>query len=90
MQSKNKPAPTVAEKAHIERVKALSCSVCGAHGPSEAHEIEQGMWFTSIPLCWDCHRGGVNGIHGQRRIWKVHKFTELCRLNHTVERLMEG
>jgi hypothetical protein len=47
MQSKNKPAPTKAERAHIERVKALPCSVCDAPGPSECHEPEQGLWFAS-------------------------------------------
>lgn len=84
MQSKNKPAPTKAEKAHIERIKDMSCGVCEVPGPSEAHELRQGEWFTSIPLCPDCHRGGFNGIHGQQRIWKVKKLDELAVLNNTI------
>jgi len=91
MQSKNKPAPDAHERRHIARVKLLSCGVCDAGGgesaPSEAHEIEQGLWFTSIPLCADCHRGSFNGIHGLGRIWSVKKLTELRVLNATIRRL---
>ena len=94
MQSPNKPAMTALERRHVERVKLLPCGVCGDGGgdlaPSEAHEIEQGRWFTAIPLCADCHRGSVNGLHGQRRIWKVFKADELSVLNETVGRLLYG
>lgn len=89
MQSKNKKAPTASEKRHIEAVKNLPCSVCDEPGPSEAHEIKQGQWFTSVALCPDCHRGSVNGIHGQRRMWAVKKFDELDALAVTVGRLMQ-
>ena len=50
MQSPNKKPPTKAEKLHIERVKDLPCSVCDDDGPSDAHEIKQGQWFTSVAL----------------------------------------
>lgn len=89
MRSKNKPAPTVAERRHIERVAALPCVVCGAPGPSEVHEIAQGKWWLSCALCPDCHRGGFNGLHGQRRIWSVKKMSELDALSETI-RLLEG
>lgn len=88
MQSKNKGAPTKAERAHIERVKSLPCSVCGRAAPSECHEIKQGQWFTSIPLCADCHRDPVMGLHGQMREWKIRKVDELDALNSTVQRLV--
>jgi hypothetical protein len=88
MQSPNKRPPSEAERAHILRIKDMDCIVCWAHGPSECHEIEQGLWFTSIPLCPDCHRGGFNGIHGQRRIWHAKKLTELVALNATIRNLM--
>ncbi|MBD1412813.1 hypothetical protein NUJ30_08665 [Burkholderia contaminans] len=88
MQSKNKRAPTVAERSYIALIKSMDCGCCGQTGPSEAHEIDQGQWFTSIPLCADCHRGGHNGIHGQRRIWAVLKKTELSVLNETIERVV--
>jgi hypothetical protein len=90
MQSKNKKAPTVAEREHITRIKEMDCVVCGASGPSECHEIEQGQWFTSMPLCADCHRGGLNGIHGQRRMWAVRKMDELSALNETIRLVMEN
>lgn len=87
MQSRNKKSMTVAEREHVNRIKEMPCGVCETRGPIEAHEIEQGQWFTSIPLCEDCHRGSFNGIHGQQRIWKVKKLTELLVLNNTVRDL---
>lgn len=89
MQSKNKKPPTQAERRHIERVKSLPCSVCDASAPSDCHEINQGQWFTSIALCKDCHQGGLNGIHGQKRMWAIKKMDELAALNVTIKRLME-
>lgn len=92
MQSKNKPAQTAAEREHVERVKLLPCSVCSAGGgysaPSEAHEIEQGMWWLSIALCESCHRGPLLGLHGQRRAWALRKMSELDALAVTIRRLM--
>lgn len=76
------------EKAHLAKVKELACGVCGRHGPSEAHHVEQHQQYTAIPLCADCHRGGHNGIHGQKRIWNVLKKSELSVLNDTIRRLV--
>ncbi len=87
MRSKNKPAPTKAEASHIERIKSLDCVICGAGAPSDCHEIRQGLWFTSIPLCRSCHMDHFNGIHGQARIWKVMKHDEISALNETIRRL---
>lgn len=87
MMSKNKRAPTKAEKAHIERVKNLNCSVCDTTGPSDCHEIKQGQWFTSVALCKDCHQGPILGIHGQKRAWSVRKMDELDALAVTIARL---
>ena len=88
MQSKNKASMTKAEREHVGRIKDMPCGVCGAHGPSEAHELKQGQWFTSIPLCADCHRGSYNGIHGQARIWAVMKLDEQAVLNETIRQLL--
>jgi hypothetical protein len=88
VQSKNKAAPTRAEKAHIERVKSLCCSVCNIPGPSEAHEVKQGQWFTSIALCPECHRSPVLGWHGQKRAWAVRKLDEIDALSVTIQRLL--
>ena len=79
---------TALERTHVERVKALNCSVCGVEGPSEAHEIKQGQWFTSISLCPDCHRHPVLGIHGQRTTWRVRKLDELDALAMTIRALL--
>ena len=76
-----------AEREHIGRVKELPCSVCGAPGPSDAHHIEQGLHYTVVSLCYDCHRGSVMGIHGQRRAWLIRKITELSALNETIRLL---
>lgn len=88
MQSKNKKSMTVAEREHVERVKSLPCSVCEHPAPSEAHEIKQGQWFTSVALCPDCHRDPIMGLHGQKRAWKICKVDELDALAVTVERLV--
>lgn len=89
MQSKNKKAPTVAEKKHIERVKSLACSVCDEAGPSDAHEIKQGQWFTAVALCKSCHQGPLMGLHGQRRMWAIKKMDEIDALAVTVERILK-
>ena len=89
MQSKNKAKPTSSERLHIARIKAMPCIICDASAPSECHEINQGQWFTSMPLCADCHRGSLNGIHGQRRLWNVYKMDELSALNETIRKLSE-
>lgn len=87
MWSKNKPAMTKDERAHVDRVKEMACIICEAPGPSEAHEIEQGLWFCSVPLCADCHRGSNNGIHGRKAMWKIMHMTELSALNETIRGL---
>jgi hypothetical protein len=76
------------ERAHMARVKALPCSVCDAPGPSEAHHIEQGLQYTCVAICPECHRGPVMGLHGQKRAWAIRKMDELDALNVTIERLM--
>jgi len=79
---------TARQRAHIQRVKALPCSVCDAPGPSDAHHIEQALQFCVVALCKDCHQGSHNGIHGRRAMWNVMRMTELAALNVTIERLL--
>lgn len=86
MQSRNKPAPTAAERQHIARVAALDCAVCDSPGPSEVHEPEQGLWFASISLCQACHRG-PKGWHGTRERWTLRRITELIAIDNTHRRL---
>ena len=79
---------TKAERAHLELVKQLPCSVCDAPGPSEAHHIDQSCAWTVVALCPDCHRGR-NGWHGRRAMWLIKKMTEIDALGITIKRLME-
>lgn len=76
------------ERVHLARIKDMPCAVCDAPGPSDAHHIEQGLQYTCIPLCKDCHQGSHNGIHGRRAIWNVLKVTELSALNFTIQKLL--
>lgn len=80
---------TARERAHIQRVKELACSVCDAPGPSDAHHIKQALQFTVVALCKDCHQGALMGWHGQRRAWAIRKMGELDALNVTIQRLMQ-
>jgi hypothetical protein len=75
------------ERLHLARVKELPCSVCDAVGPSEAHHVEQGLQYTCVALCIECHRGPVMGWHGQKRGWLIRKMGELDALNVTIGRL---
>lgn len=88
MQSKNKRPPSAAEREHIVRIKSMPCVACDEPGPSECHEIEQGMWWLSLPVCPDCHRGSHNGPPGRGAIWRVKKMTELVALNLTIRKLL--
>lgn len=47
----------------------------------------QGLHYTAIALCTDCHRGSRNGWHGQKIMWLIRKFTEVHALNITIQRL---
>lgn len=86
MRTKNAKAINKAEGAYLAWVKQQPCGVCDEPGPSDAHHIDQGFHFLCIPLCKDCHQGGFNGIHGQARIWKALKKTEMTVLNETIRR----
>jgi len=75
------------QRQYLARVKELPCSVCDTPGPSEAHHIVQGLQYTCVALCPDCHRGSMMGWHGQKRAWAIRKMEELDALNVTIERL---
>ena len=75
-----------AERLYLAWLKEQPCGVCGQAGPSDAHHIEQHQQYLCIPLCKDCHQGSFNGIHGQRRMWKIKKATELSVLNETIRK----
>ena len=77
-----------AEREHVGRVKALSCSVCDEPGPSDTHHIKQGQHYTVVALCKSCHQGALMGLHGQRRMWAIKKMDEVDALAVTIERLL--
>jgi hypothetical protein len=77
------------ERRHLARVKMLPCSVCDSQEGSEAHHVKQGLQYTCIALCPDCHRSPTLGWHGQKRMWAIKKMDEIDALNKTIERLME-
>lgn len=89
MFSKNKRKPSAEERVHILRVKSQPCSVCDAPGPSDAHEIKQGQWYTAIALCKDCHQDNLLGWHGQRRAWAIRKMDEIDALAVTIKRILD-
>jgi hypothetical protein len=80
---------TAKQRRHLARVKELPCSVCDKPGPSDAHHVKQGLQYTCVALCKDCHQGSLMGWHGQKRAWALHKMDELGALNKTIERLIE-
>ena len=86
MRSKNAKLITPAEREHMGAVKSLLCSVCDGPG-GYAHHINQGQYFTTVALCYDCHQGH-NGWHGNKSLWRIRKFDELDALNITLSRII--
>lgn len=86
MNSKNKPPMTAEERAYVDLVKQMDCIVCGAPGPSDAHEPEQGLWHCAIPCCRACHGGPgyPDGWHGTRQRWQLRKMDMLQAIANTV------
>ena len=81
------------EKRHMQKVSELPCGVCGT-SPVEVHHVLEGRTpgrkspsALAIPLCIDCHRHPLRGIHGQAAMWKIHKKSELDILAETIEKL---
>ena len=69
---------TAAAKAHLARVKALPCVICGKPGPSDAHHCFHGRYgsrkasdFETIPLCKECHQDGPKSIHRDKAGWEL-------------------
>ena len=80
---------SVSERSHLAKVKSLSCSVCDAPAPSEAHHIKQSNAYSCAALCHDCHTG-LHGNYGQRAQWRIKKMDEHDALYVTIERLLNG
>ena len=90
---------TKAESEHLVRVASLGCYLCRHLGygptPAQVHHLREGQgmaqrasnWLT-VPLC-DKHHSNASpdGIHGQRRAWKLAQGDEIDALADTIERL---
>ena len=79
---------TAKQRDHLAKVKSLPCSVCDQPGPSDAHHVKQGLQYTCVALCKDCHQGSFMGWHGQKRAWAIRKMDMDDALNITIERLL--
>lgn len=88
MRTKNAKRITPDESEHMRLVKLCPCSVCSEPPPSAAHHIVQGDHYTTVALCDDCHQGSVNGLHGQKVMWRIYKMDELGALNVTIRNVL--
>jgi hypothetical protein len=93
MWSKNKAKMTPQERDHVGRIKEMPCICCAllgraADGPSEAHELKQGSWFTAIPLDYQCHRGPNGIISNKKTYLSLLHMDEIDLLNETLRRLL--
>ena len=79
-------------KAHLDRVAKLPCCTCGSYGV-QLHHIREGQGMAQraddmlvIPLCRDCHTGPC-GVHGDKSMMRIKKWTELDALADTLKKL---
>jgi len=92
----SKKAATTAESEYMGRVAALGCYLCRHLGygptPAQVHHMRTGVGmsqrsshYLTIPLC-DAHHANasVDGIHGQRRAWKLASVDEMDGLADTI------
>ncbi len=71
------PKPSKAEgRAHMARVAALPCVICG-YWPVSVHHVISGRFSQrkapdtqTIPLCWNHHQG-PEGIHTDKAAWEA-------------------
>ena len=92
---------TASEKSYMGRVAALGCYLCQHLGygatPAQLHHPREGVgmaqrqsnWLV-IPICPTHHQDAQDGIHGQRRAWKLASVDEMDALAWVIERLNAG
>ena len=93
---------TTAGRRHMGRVAALGCFLCReigyGHVEAQVHHIREGQGmaqrasdFLTVPLCERHHANySPDGIHGQRRAWKLAGLNEMDALADTIERLLSA
>lgn len=82
---------------YLDRVRGLSCSVCGAAPRSEAQHPRGAIWGTggnlkapdetAIPLCHFHHCVEYHGINRGAQTWEARYGTHLSHLQKTYRRL---
>lgn len=90
---------TKAEKKYLARVASLGCYLCHhlgyGHAEAQVHHLREGVGlaqrnsnYLTVPLC-DAHHANSSpdGIHGQRRAWKLAQVGEMDALAWTLEKL---
>ncbi len=94
----SKPANT-SEREYMGRVAALGCFMCHYIGygyvPAQVHHLREGQGggqrashYLTVPMCDRHHaNSSPDGIHGQRKEWKLHKQDEISALEWTLESL---
>lgn len=90
---------TQAEKRYLDRVARLGCYLCHHLGfgptPAQIHHLREGVGMAQrnsnylvVPLCDRHHaNSSPDGIHGQRRAWKLAQVGEMDALAWTLENL---
>lgn len=83
---------TANERKHLATIKSMPCGVCGDTPPSDAHHVKDTgrrvSHYLAIPLCKSCHQDSLNGIHGQKNMWRIMGKTELDVLAETIRRIV--
>ena len=89
---------TSAEKRYMGSVADMGCYLCQHLGygatPAQLHHAREGVGaaqrasnFMVIPLCQTHHTDAQDGIHGQRRAWKLASVNEMDALAWVIERM---
>ena len=90
---------TKAERNYMGRVAELGCYLCRHLGygptPAQVHHVREGQGmaqrasnYLTVPLCDRHHaNSSPDGIHGQRRAWKLAGVGEMDALADTLELL---
>lgn len=90
-----------AEREYMGKVASLGCYLCRYLGygetPAQVHHLREGQGmaqrasnYLTVPLC-DTHHANSSpdGIHGQRRAWKLAGVDEMDALADTIERIVK-
>ncbi len=93
---------TKAEKRYLDRVASLGCYLCQHLGygatPAQVHHLREGVGmaqrnsnYLTVPLCEKHHaNSSQDGIHGQRRAWKLAQVSEMDAIAWVIQKLNES